>query len=77
MVESAKIEIGYLDEVGFDDIKISVKASSVPLMIEAYRMLADEVDFPLHLGVTEAGPPPGWAGQGHRRHRHPAGRGHR
>ncbi len=58
MVESAKIEIGYLDEVGFDDIKISVKASSVPLMIEAYRMLADEVDFPLHLGVTEAGPPP-------------------
>ncbi len=58
MVESAKIEIGYLDEVGFDDIKISVKASSVPLMIEAYRLLADEVDFPLHLGVTEAGPPP-------------------
>ena len=58
MVESAKIEIGYFEEVGFDDIKISVKASSVPLMIEAYRMLADEVDFPLHLGVTEAGPPP-------------------
>jgi len=59
MVESAKIEIGYFEEVGFEDIKISVKASSVPLMIEAYRMLADEVDFPLHLGVTEAGPPPG------------------
>ncbi|MGK2930188.1 MAG: flavodoxin-dependent (E)-4-hydroxy-3-methylbut-2-enyl-diphosphate synthase, partial [Acidimicrobiales bacterium] len=59
MVESAKIEIGYFEEVGFDDIKISVKASSVPLMIEAYRMLADEVDYPLHLGVTEAGPPPG------------------
>ena len=59
MVESAKIEIGYFEEVGFADIKISVKASSVPLMIEAYRQLADEVDFPLHLGVTEAGPPPG------------------
>ena len=59
MVESAKLEIGYFEEVGFEDIKISVKASSVPLMIEAYRMLADEVDFPLHLGVTEAGPPPG------------------
>jgi len=58
MVESAKIEIGYFEEVGFEDIKISVKASSVPLMIEAYRMLADEVDYPLHLGVTEAGPPP-------------------
>ena len=59
MVESAKQEIGYFEEVGFEDIKISVKASSVPLMIEAYRMLADETDFPLHLGVTEAGPPPG------------------
>ena len=59
MVESAKIEIGHFEEVGFEDIKISVKASSVPLMIEAYRLLADEVDFPLHLGVTEAGPPPG------------------
>ncbi len=59
MVESAKMEIGYFEEVGFEDIKISVKASSVPLMVEAYRMLADEVDFPLHLGVTEAGPPPG------------------
>ena len=59
MVESAKTEIGYFEEVGFEDIKISVKASSVPLMIEAYRLLADEVDFPLHLGVTEAGPPPG------------------
>ncbi len=59
MVESAKIEIGHFEDVGFEDIKISVKASSVPLMIEAYRLLADTVDFPLHLGVTEAGPPPG------------------
>ncbi len=58
MVESAETELAYFREVGFDDVKISVKASSVPLMIEAYRQLADAVDHPLHLGVTEAGPPP-------------------
>ncbi len=58
MVESAQQEIAYFDEVGFDQVKISVKASSVPLMIEAYRQLADVTDYPLHLGVTEAGPPP-------------------
>ena len=58
MVESAQQELAYFDEVGFDDVKISVKASSVPLMIEAYRQLADATDHPLHLGVTEAGPPP-------------------
>ena len=59
MVESALREIAYFDEVGFDLVKISVKASSVPLMIEAYRQLADVTDYPLHLGVTEAGPLPG------------------
>jgi len=58
MVESAQQEMAYFDEVGFEDIKISVKASSVPLMIEAYRKLSDVTDHPLHLGVTEAGPPP-------------------
>jgi (E)-4-hydroxy-3-methylbut-2-enyl-diphosphate synthase len=58
LVESALRELGYLEEVGFEDIKISVKASSVPLMIEAYRQLAEVTDHPLHLGVTEAGPPP-------------------
>jgi (E)-4-hydroxy-3-methylbut-2-enyl-diphosphate synthase len=58
MVESAQQELAYFEEVGFDDVKISVKASSVPLMIEAYRQLADATDHPLHLGVTEAGPPP-------------------
>jgi len=58
MVESAQLEMAYFDEVGFDLIKISVKASSVPLMVEAYRQLADVTDHPLHLGVTEAGPPP-------------------
>jgi (E)-4-hydroxy-3-methylbut-2-enyl-diphosphate synthase len=58
MVESALKEIAYFDEVGFDLIKISVKASSVPLMVEAYRQLSEVTDHPLHLGVTEAGPPP-------------------
>ena len=58
MVESALQEIRYFQEVDFDLIKISVKASNVPLMIEAYRQLSDVVDYPLHLGVTEAGPPP-------------------
>jgi (E)-4-hydroxy-3-methylbut-2-enyl-diphosphate synthase len=59
LVESAQMELAYFDEVDFHDVKISVKASNVPLMIEAYRLLADTVDHPLHLGVTEAGPPPG------------------
>jgi (E)-4-hydroxy-3-methylbut-2-enyl-diphosphate synthase len=58
MVESAMREIAYFDEVGFDLIKISVKASSVPLMVESYRQLSEATDHPLHLGVTEAGPPP-------------------
>jgi (E)-4-hydroxy-3-methylbut-2-enyl-diphosphate synthase len=58
LVESAQIELGLFEEVGFDDVKISVKASNVPLMIEAYRQLSDVTDYPLHLGVTEAGPPP-------------------
>ncbi len=56
MVESAQRELAYFEEVGFEDVKISVKASYVPLMIEAYRMLADVTDHPLHVGVTEAGP---------------------
>lgn len=58
LVESAQIEMRYFEEVDFHDIKISVKASNVPLMIESYRQLADVTDAPLHLGVTEAGPPP-------------------
>ena len=58
MVESAQMELDFFREVDFDDVKISVKASSVPLMIEAYRQLSETTDHPLHLGVTEAGPPP-------------------
>jgi (E)-4-hydroxy-3-methylbut-2-enyl-diphosphate synthase len=59
LVASAQRELAYFAEVDFHDVKISVKASNVPLMIEAYRQLSEVVDHPLHLGVTEAGPPPG------------------
>ena len=58
LVASAMKEIGYLEDVGFHDIKISVKHSNVPSMVDAYRLLSETVDYPLHLGVTEAGPPP-------------------
>jgi (E)-4-hydroxy-3-methylbut-2-enyl-diphosphate synthase len=58
LVASAVRELDYFRDVDFEDVKISVKASNVPVMIDAYRLLADTVDHPLHLGVTEAGPPP-------------------
>jgi (E)-4-hydroxy-3-methylbut-2-enyl-diphosphate synthase len=58
LVESAQTEIRYLEDVDFFDIKISVKHSNVPSMVNSYRLLADTVEYPLHLGVTEAGPPP-------------------
>ena len=58
LVESALLEIRYLEEVDFTDIKISVKHSHVPSMVDSYRLLSQRVDYPLHLGVTEAGPPP-------------------
>ena len=59
LVESARLELAYFQEVGFDDVKISVKASSVATMIEAYRLASETFDYPLHLGVTEAGQLPG------------------
>lgn len=55
LVESAMRHVGILEELGFFDIKISIKASSVPLTIESYRLLSSKVDYPLHIGVTEAG----------------------
>ncbi len=58
LIESAKMELEYFSEVDFFDVKISVKASNVPLMIDAYRLASETFDYPLHLGVTEAGPPP-------------------
>lgn len=59
LVASALKEIGYLEEADFTDIKISVKHSHVPSMVASYRLLSEQVDYPLHLGVTEAGPLPG------------------
>ena len=59
LVESARVELAYFQEVGFEDVKISVKASSVATMIAAYRLASETFDHPLHLGVTEAGPLPG------------------
>lgn len=58
LVESALGEVRILEEEGFDQIKISVKHQNVSQMIEAYRLIASKCDYPLHLGVTEAGPPP-------------------
>lgn len=55
MVQSALRHVSMLEELGFYDIKISLKASDVPMMLRAYRMLADKVDYPFHIGVTEAG----------------------
>jgi (E)-4-hydroxy-3-methylbut-2-enyl-diphosphate synthase len=59
LVASAQRELAYFQEEDFHDVKISVKASNPALMIESYRLLANTVDYPLHLGVTEAGPLPG------------------
>ncbi len=58
LVASAVRELDHFRDVDFDDVKISVKSSNVRVMIDAYRLLADTVDHPLHLGVTEAGPIP-------------------
>jgi (E)-4-hydroxy-3-methylbut-2-enyl-diphosphate synthase len=57
LVEEALEQVRLLESMGFYDFKISVKSSSVPTMIRAYRMLSEKVPYPLHLGVTEAGPP--------------------
>ena len=56
LVESALWEAGLFEEHGFGDIKISVKHNDPVVMVEAYRQLAAQSDYPLHLGVTEAGP---------------------
>src|SRR3989454_5565269 len=58
LVESALNEARILEDEDFFDIKISVKHSNPREMIDAYRMLAERCDYPLHLGVTEAGPMP-------------------
>jgi (E)-4-hydroxy-3-methylbut-2-enyl-diphosphate synthase len=57
MVESALRHIRILEDCNYPEMKVSLKASDPAMMIEAYRMLADQVDYPFHLGVTEAGTP--------------------
>jgi (E)-4-hydroxy-3-methylbut-2-enyl-diphosphate synthase len=57
MVESAARHIRILNDLDYDEIVVSLKASDVPTMIEAYRLMAERYPYPLHLGVTEAGTP--------------------
>ena len=57
LVESAMGHVRLLNECDFDDICLSVKCSNVPVNMQAYRMLHEQTDYPLHLGVTEAGTP--------------------
>ena len=56
LFESAMRHVGICDEFNFTDVVISVKSTDVKLMIDAYRLVAERTDIPLHLGVTEAGP---------------------
>ncbi len=55
LVESALEHASYLEKYGFYDICLSMKSSNVPLMMQAYRLIHEKVDYPLHVGVTETG----------------------
>ncbi len=55
LAEDAMSHIRILEDCGFSDVAVSLKASSVPMMLESYRLIAEKTDYPLHLGVTEAG----------------------
>lgn len=55
LVESAMQHVRILEKLDFHDIKISLKAHDVPLTLDAYRLMSETVDYPLHLGITEAG----------------------
>lgn len=57
LVESALNHVSLLEQNDFNDIKISLKANDAPLTIQAYRLMSEKVDYPLHLGITEAGTP--------------------
>ena len=74
LVEAALEEVRLLEKLDYRDFKISVKSSHVPTMIRAYRMLSARVPYPLHLGVTEAGPPRDRLDQERGRHRRAARR---
>jgi len=56
LVESAAAHIKILEDLDFHDIVVSLKMSNVPKMVAAYRLFSERYDYPLHLGVTEAGP---------------------
>src|SRR5260221_1422700 len=58
LFDSAMRHVGICEDFGFRDLIISVKSTDVKLMIEAYRLVAERTDIPLHLGVTEGGTPP-------------------
>ncbi len=58
LVESAARHIEILEDMGFRLIKVSLKGSGVPLTVDAYRSFSGRFDYPLHVGITEAGPPP-------------------
>ncbi len=58
LVESAARHIEILEDMGFRLIKVSLKGSGVPLTVDAYRAFSERFDYPLHIGITEAGPPP-------------------
>ncbi len=60
LVESALEEVALLEKYGMEDIKIAVKSSSVSTTVEAYRLLSERTQYPLHIGVSEAGPR--WSG---------------
>ncbi len=55
LVASALKNIELFEEAGFENLKLSLKSSDVPVMIESYKLIAEKTDYPLHLGVTEAG----------------------
>ena len=57
LVESALRHVKILEELDFYDIVISIKSSDVVMMIEAYRLMSESCNYPLHLGVTESGTP--------------------
>ena len=58
LVESISRTVSLLEDIGFTELILSAKASRVPIAIETYRMVANRFRYPLHVGVTEAGPPP-------------------
>jgi len=58
LVESAERQIELLENLGFNMIKVSLKGTDVPITVDAYRCFSEKYDYPLHIGITEAGPPP-------------------